>query len=257
MTAERLSETEILRALGARLLSVRIYPTVDSTNSEAKRYATAGGKAPCAFLAEAQSAGRGRMGRSFYSPADTGIYLSLLVRSEDALPDAVMLTTGAAVAVRRAIRRVTGAEVGIKWVNDLYRDGKKICGILAESFCLGEERFVILGVGVNLYTEAFPDELREIAGSVLDQPQALRNRLAAELIARLYDLAADVRPEAFMDEYRAASVVLGRQIVYCENGVTRSGYAESVDDRGRLHVRHGDGNEAILASGEISVRTVE
>ena len=257
MAAERLDKTEIGRALGERELALRIYDCVDSTNSEAKRYALAGGATPCAFLAEAQSAGRGRMGRSFYSPDGTGIYLSVLLRVEDDLSDTVLLTTGAAVAVRRAIRQVTGVEAGIKWVNDLYLEGRKVCGILAESFFVGNARYAIVGVGVNLYTESFPEELRQIAGSLLREERGLRNRLAAALLAELYDLAGALRPERFMAEYRAASLVLGRQITYTENGITKNGYAEAVDDRGRLHVRHADGGEAILASGEISLRLTD
>ncbi|MBQ9782957.1 MAG: biotin--[Clostridia bacterium] len=257
MTAERLNETEITRRLGARELAVRVYACVDSTNSEAKRYALAGGATPCAFLAEAQSAGRGRMGRSFYSPEGTGLYLSLLIPAEGALSDAVMLTTGAAVAVRRAIFQVTGRETGIKWVNDLYLEGRKVCGILAESFFVEQKRYVVLGVGVNLYTEDFPEELRLIAGSLLPQPRAVRNALAAALLAELYDLTEKLEPDTLMEEYRAASLVLGRQITYTENGVSRVGRAESVDDRGRLHVRHEDGSQAVLASGEISLRLNE
>ena len=117
MIGERFNEKEIAARLDGLSLPIRIYDMVDSTNSEAKRYGTEGGEVPCAFLAEAQSGGRGRMGRSFYSPDGTGIYLSLLLPAEGELSDAVLLTTGAAVAVRRAIRRVTGLETEIKAVH--------------------------------------------------------------------------------------------------------------------------------------------
>ena len=240
--------------LGECPVSLHLYDEIDSTNSEAKRYALGGGEAPAAFLAERQSGGRGRVGRSFYSPRGTGVYLTLLLPMRGELTDGVLLTSASAVAVRRAIARVTGIEVGIKWVNDLYLHDRKVCGILAESFFVGAERRVALGVGVNLYTEEFPEELSEIAGSLGEAEEGLRNPLAAELIRQLYDMAEDPAPERFLEEYRRASVVLGREILYTENGETFSARAEEIDGRGRLWVCREDGARVCLASGEISLR---
>lgn len=233
-------------------MGLMLYESIDSTNTEARRYALSGGKTPCAFLAETQTAGRGRVGRSFYSPKDTGIYLSLLLESPKELFDTVMLTTASAVAIRRAILSVTGIATGIKWVNDLYYKGKKISGILAESLTVGDRRYVIIGVGINLNTESFPEELRDKAGSL--GAVGVRNALAAECIKRLFQVASDPMNEEIIKEYREGSVVLGEAVVYTENGVSRSGVASHIDDRGRLLVIHPDGSEKLLSSGEISLR---
>ena len=248
------NEKALRQALSDTPLSLSLFPTVDSTNSEARRYALRGETLPALFLAEEQSAGRGRMGRSFFSPMGTGIYLSLLLKTNDSLSDPITATTAAAVAVRRAILSVTGISVEIKWVNDLYYGGKKICGILAESFFVGADRYLIVGVGINLSTVDFPQELRNKAGSLFSQETTLRETLAAEVARTLYEILTDGDPAIFMKEYRAASLVLGKEITYLKNEIARCGIAESVDDLGRLLVRHSDGTTELLASGEISLR---
>ncbi len=252
---ETLDREAILRNLGGAELTLVVEDWVDSTNDAAKRHILSGGSTPAVFLAESQTAGRGRMGRSFYSPAGTGLYLSLAVPAEGALHDAVFLTTAAAVAVWRAIHRVTGIETRIKWVNDLYYMEKKVCGILAESFLLGDARFLILGVGINLSTEQFPEELRDRAGSLLSSSDGIRNSLAAAVIAELMAVV-DGRfdRDALMETYRACSMVLGREITYTENGVTREGVAREIDESGRLVVERADGERALLTSGEITLR---
>ena len=235
-------------------LSLHLFPSLDSTNSEARRYATDGKQTPALFLAEEQTAGRGRMGRSFFSPHGTGIYLSLLLKTDSALSDPITATTASAVAVRRAILAVTGISVGIKWVNDLYYEGKKVCGILAESFFFGSERYLIVGVGVNLSTTDFPQELTDKAGSLFSGETPLRDALAAEIARGLYEILTDGDPELFMNDYRAASLVLGKEITYLKNTVEHHGIAEEIDDLGRLLVRHPDGTTELLASGEISLQ---
>ena len=254
MKGERLQESLIRAALGECPVAVRVLSVTDSTNNEAKRHAQAGGQAPIAFFAEEQSAGRGRMGRCFYSPPHTGLYLSLLLPIEGGFSDTVGMTTAAAVAVLRAIRSVTGITVGIKWVNDLYDNSRKVCGILAESFLVGAQRYAVIGVGVNLYTEDFPSELHGIAGGLLPTQKNLRNALAAAILAELYAACRCADRTALMAEYRAHSLVLGRAVVYTENQVEHRGVVEAIDDGGRLLVRLSDGALVVLASGEISLR---
>ena len=247
----------IERALSGTPLSLSLFSEIDSTNSEAKRHAVGGGQAPALFLAEAQTAGRGRMGRSFFSPMDTGIYLSLLLRTDAALSDPITATTASAVAVRQANLSVTGISVGIKWVNDLYFRGKKVCGILAESFFLGDERYLIVGVGVNLSTAVFPEELTDIAGALLSEPTDLRDALVAEIALRLYRILTKTESKSFLEDYRANSIVLGKPMTYTQNGISREGVAEQIDEDGHLFVRHADGTHALLSSGEISLRMKE
>ena len=252
---EALDRETILLDLGREELFLVVEDTVDSTSDAAKRHILSGGRTPAVFLAERQTAGRGRMGRSFYSPAETGLYLSLAVPAKGELADAVFLTTAAAVATLTAIQRVTGIETRIKWVNDLYYADKKVCGILAESFLLGDARFLILGVGINLTTEQFPEELRDRAGSLLSSAHGVRNRLAAAVIEELMTVMAGEFDRAeLMATYRAHSMVLGREITYTENGVTYAGVAREIDEFGHLVIEKADGEIAILASGEITLR---
>ena len=243
--------TRELKESGAGL---RLYDTVDSTNTEAKRYTLDGGETPAVFLAETQTAGRGRMGRSVFSPDGTGIYLTVLRRCEGALSDGVLLTTAAAVAVRRAILRVTGISTEIKWVNDLLLNGKKVAGILAESFPHEGQLYLILGVGVNLSTADFPEELSSVAGSLRPGENGLRNELAAALANELLSLGWAPSPDSFIDEYRAASAVLGKRVTYLRNGIRREGIASEIDGRGRLTVVHDDGSRVLLSEGEITLR---
>ena len=255
--SEKLNVGILREALGTTAIELCVMDTVDSTNAVARRALQGGLRHPTAFVADAQTAGRGRMGRSFYSPADTGIYCSLLLPMNQVQVDTVSVTAVAAVAVRRAILRVTGVSTAIKWVNDLYLGDRKVCGILAETAMGDEGRYLILGVGVNLCTDHFPDELCSIAGSLLADGSGLRNRLTAELIVELSESLLRASDGAWLDEYRAHSNILGRPIRYTEQGREAFGIAEAIDEMGHLIVRQADGSLAVLASGEISVRISE
>jgi BirA family biotin operon repressor/biotin-[acetyl-CoA-carboxylase] ligase len=173
------------------------------------------------------------------------------------LSDAILLTSAAAVAVYRAILRVTGIETEIKWVNDLYLKGRKVCGILAESFVCGDARYVILGVGVNLYTEEFPPELSGVAGALLPAAGGLRNALAAAMLEELYAVATRPEDGGWLETYRSRSLCLGRAVTYTENREEFCGIAEEIDGRGRLWIRREDGGRVCLGSGEISLRINE
>ena len=152
-------------------LELLVYKTLGSTNQEAKKLALEGAKTKTVIISEEQTKGRGRMGRLFYSPPKSGIYLSLVLRPDVAAQDAVLLTTGAAVGVCRAIKKVTGIDTQIKWVNDIYLGERKIVGILTEAvtnFENGQFEFVIIGIGVNfkMPETALPKELEDIVGAL-------------------------------------------------------------------------------------------
>ncbi len=239
-------------------LIIKKYKTLDSTNNEARRYAADGGSAPALFVAEEQTGGRGRMGRSFYSPARTGLYMSLLLDVTQAPPASVVkLTCVAAVAAARAIKNTVGVETGVKWVNDLYLDGKKVCGILAESFSLGDKRYAVVGVGVNLWTTSFPSELDGIAGCVTrrvtrDSEEETVLALALSVCEEFFDVYENGAD--FIEEYRSRSVVLGKRVVYTVNGQRREGVAEDITDGGGLVVTRDGGEKETLSSGEITLR---
>lgn len=239
---------ELNAALAARGLSdlaVTVLETVDSTNSECARLFRDGGAARRLVLAEGQTAGRGRVGRGFYSPPGSGLYLTLGLPLPARLEDAADYTCFAAVAVSEEIERLCGLRCGIKWVNDLYLEGRKVCGILTEA--VGDH--LILGVGVNLAPSAVPEELRDIMGW-LGRSEA-RVPLAAALAARVF--AHRPGDRSHMEEYRRRCIVLGRTVEFVLNGVNHRGLAETVLDDGALKVNTPEG-PVLLRSGEVSLR---
>ena len=230
-----------------------VFELIDSTSTEARRRAVDGITAPAVFIAEEQSSGRGRTGKSFYSPKGTGIYLSVLVEPSDGGLDTVFITSAAAVAVRRAILAVTGISTDIKWVNDLYFDGKKICGILTESVRIDDKTYIIVGVGINLSTELFPDGLSDIASSL--GVSEGRNALCARCVSELLGVISSPNHRQIAEEYRNNSCVIGREITYTENGVAYTGVAIDINEYGHLTVEDSSGDRRVLSSGEISLRT--
>lgn len=208
-----------------------------------------------AVIARRQSAGRGRVGRSFLSP-EGGIYLSLLhCPGSDFEPG--LLTAGGAVAVCRAIERVCGVQAGIKWVNDLVLGGRKICGILTEAVAAEGEMRVIIGVGLNVNTpaSAFEGELGAIAGSILTQTgqSADEAGLAAAVIEEL-DAAFSCSREETLASYRARCVTPGREVLIRQGGSAETAFAEAVDEDFALIVRYPDGRRGRLSFGEASIR---
>ncbi len=235
-------------------IGVCVHTSIDSTNTEAKRKATCGVEEDVLIAAESQTGGRGRLGRSFYSPGGTGAYFSLLYTPRTSVDAAVTVTCATAVAVMRAIRTLTGKEAGIKWVNDLYLDGRKVCGILCESVCVDGTVRIIIGIGINIDTSFAGTELSEIAGS-LGCDSLPPAALIAEVLAELYPLLDSLQERAWLDDYRRASTVLSRRVTFTESGETREGIAVAIDGDGALIVRTDDGIDCRLFSGEITVRT--
>lgn len=220
-------------------LPVYVFDTLDSTNEECRRRVAAG-EQQCLVLAEHQTLGRGRSGKSFFSP-EGGLYFSLAMPIP---PDVTGLTCRAAVETAEAIEHLSGIACGIKWVNDLYLNGKKVCGILAEAVGSG----VILGIGVNLRPAELPSELKQIVG-FLDCGD-IRERLAVELAQRL--LSARMRAD-YLQEYRRRSVVLGKEILCMAGERTFSAVALEIDDEGSLVVLGPSGKET-LRFGEVSLK---
>ena len=233
---------------------VYYYDCLDSTNNEAKRLIAGAKELPLLVVAETQTAGKGRLGRSFYSPAGSGVYLSLAF---DGNAQPLRATTAAAVAVVRAITELTALPVQIKWVNDIYLYDKKICGILAEAVtdtATGRIAQVVVGIGINVTTQAFPEELSDRAGA-LDMPNLSRPALIAGVAEHLLSILNEKTPHAYMDEYRAHSMVIGKRVRYCQNnGEVFHATALGVDDEGGLMVEHDDGVRQVLRTGEITLR---
>ena len=255
-----------------RMERILCYDSTDSTNRRLQE-AVLEGRAPHGLIAVAneQTAGRGRLGRSFASPQDLGIYMSVLFRPEvfgDASPSSswTALTSWTAVAVCRAIETVYDVQPGIKWVNDLYLGGKKICGILTLMDLESESgliRDIIIGIGVNVQEteDDFPEDIRDIAGSLYQQTGKRTDRsiLAAEMIRQLDRLCEDwTDPDAagvYLDAYRRRSLVIGRPVSVITPKTSKKATAESIGDDFSLHVRYADGTEEDLRGGEISIRS--
>ena len=249
---DALSQLRISKALPET--DVTVFSCIDSTNTEAKRRIPACGGRAFLLAADEQTGGRGRQGKSFYSPSGTGIYMTLVIHPNVPIVNAVSVTTRASVAVCRAIRACTGLAPQIKWVNDLYLNGKKICGILVEAisdYAAGVTKSLVIGVGVNVTTEQFP-ELPQ-AGA-LNPTCTDRNALIAAIAQQLLQITEDLHDASYLNDYRAWSMVLGENVTYTLNGEQKDGRAVAIDECGGLEVEHRDGSRFTLQSGEITLR---
>lgn len=242
-------------AVGPYPAPVQVYDTLESSNRTAKLLALDGAPHGTLVLTAHQSAGRGRLGRVFESPSGKGVYLSVLLRPAASAQTA---TIGAAVAVCRAVQELCGLELGIKWVNDLYYQGKKVCGILTEAGTdleSGRLEWLVVGIGLNLTSrpEDWPEELRPIAGSLYPGGPAPVSRAAlAGAIAR--ELLGLCPAFDCLDEYRTRCFVPGHWVTVCTGTESYAAKAVSIDDAGRLIVAREGGRTEALCHGEVSIR---
>lgn len=265
-------------------LYIKVYDTIDSTNALCMRMASEGAAGGFIAVAGSQSRGRGRRGRTFYSPEDTGLYLSILLRPSGlSSKPAMRFTTIAAVAVSEAIEAVSGRKADIKWVNDIYVDGRKVCGILTEaSFNLEDYTlaYAVVGIGINVYEpeDGFPDVIKDVAGAIspcrsgaedINDPvlkNGGRNRLAAEIITRFYSYCVaelnsqysnnpSMDVKRYIDEYRKRCFVIGHDVDVLKAGSAPvRAHVSGLDDECGLNVIYEDGSRETLTSGEISIR---
>lgn len=261
-----LSSESITPYLSDRLRNLRIevYKSVMSTNTLLKEMAGEGEEEGKVIIAEEQTRGRGRLGREFYSPSGTGIYMSILLRPKLTVNDALDITTSAAVAVAEAIEAVTGSETKIKWVNDIYCNGKKVCGILTEAgvdFEGGGLEYCIVGIGINVARplKDFPEELKDIADGIIKSgpyPSNLRSKLTAEILNHFWQYYSELQNKDFIKEYRKRSFLIGREINILTGDKKEKATALDIDDKARLIVKLDSGEIKTLSSGEVSVKPV-
>ena len=262
------SEEAVRNGLPANLrnMNLFVYDVIDSTNLEARRLLLdEKANAPAVVIARQQTAGRGRLGRGFYSPRD-GLYLSIVIKPDFDISKSSLVTVAAAAATSEAIDALCGCSTEIKWVNDIYLDGKKVCGILTEAttdFETGQIDSLIIGIGINTSEKSFPPELTGIAGSI--SAEGLngheKSLLAASITEKVLRYTKDL--SGFMDSYRRRSMVIGREITvytgtYRKDPTQelggRSAFALEIDDAGGLVVEYEDGTRQTLTSGEVSIR---
>lgn len=238
---------------------IRVEALVDSTNTRLKAVAHSV-PTGTALLAEEQSGGRGTHGRSFQSPKGDGLYLSVLIRPRVGLSDLLTLTGWVAAAAREAVEKASGAPVEIKWLNDLYLNGKKLCGILTEFTLLaesGEPDYVVIGMGVNMNQtrETFAAQgLEDIAASLAGEGYPVeQNHLAACLLDALDRLDRDFPSKRadYLDRYRARCATLGRRVSFDSEGPPLTGTAAGVDDHFALLVDGDDGKQHTVSSGTV------
>lgn len=256
-----LSREGIRSFLTTEGLDIQVYNRVASTNTLLKAWAEDGCPEGTVAVAEEQTAGRGRRGRSFYSPPGSGLYLSILLRPRESAAAALPITTAAAVAAAEAIEALSSRETQIKWVNDVLLEGKKVCGILTEASLdveSGGLNYAIVGIGINALPPAggFPEELQGIAASVFerfDRPD-LRCRLAAALLDRFFHHYRTLNSDECFAAYRRRCLVLGRRVTVLRGGMAvADAEVLSLERDYSLRVRYDDDTEELLNSGEVSV----
>ncbi len=251
----KLSEEKILEYLSDSNTEVYVFDSIDSTNSEAKRRINCGLETDGIFVAEHQTNGRGRIGKSFYSPENSGLYFTAVLHPNTTIENTVGITAASAVVVAEILEKLTKKHPKIKWVNDIFIDNKKVCGILVESisdFTENISRAVIIGIGINLTTVDFPEDIKSIAGNIGVMPD--KNLLSAELFMGLKNICKDLEERKFMDTYREKSLVLGKNITFCRNGINYTATALDILNDGSLKVITHENEIIYLNGGEMSIK---
>lgn len=237
-------------------VSIELEECVSSTNDLLKQSARKGAPEGCILIARRQTAGKGRLGRTFESPEGTGLYMSILLRPTIPLSESLLITTAAAAAAAETAEHITGKPAAIKWVNDVFVCGKKVCGILTEGAAdieSGGLEYAVLGIGMNISAPEGGFDA-EVAGALFDTPAPMRTAAAAaELITRFFAYYDDICAKPFLEAYRSRSMVTGKNV----NVITpRGSYPArvlAVEEDFSLRICLENGNEELLRSGEVSI----
>lgn len=241
---------------------IKVYNTIDSTNTEAKRLLYTEELSNFTVLvSDEQTTGRGRTGKSFSSPKGSGIYISIVIFPRERFDFNAfdLVTIKAAVAVVNAIKNKTDKKPQIKWVNDIFINHKKVCGILTEAdtdFESREIKSIIVGIGLNFDTkiEEFGEELKNIATSLNPENKLLRNEMIAEILNQFYQAYYNYDNNEILKLYKEDSLLLGRMVTFTKNGVRYSAKAVDINEKGNLIVELENNEQMILSSGEVSVK---
>ncbi|MDO4288469.1 MAG: biotin--[acetyl-CoA-carboxylase] ligase [Eubacterium sp.] len=240
---------------------IQVFDTLPSTNTQAKRLAQEGAPHGTTVIAREQSAGRGRLGRSFYSPKNSGLYLSLILRPALLTNQSLYITAAVGTLLCQIVKKVANLDLKIKWVNDLYHEGRKVCGILTEAaadFETGTIDYIVVGIGINLQrpSEGFPEDIQSRAGALFadHSPERLNIRLAAEIINTLTDPDVFKNQEALMTDYKRRSLVLNREVRLTGPAGELTGIGTGFTPEGVLILKTAEGDNKIISSGEVSLR---
>ena len=258
-----LNDRKINSLLGdlSQNLQLLVYKTIDSTNTAAKNLGDSGLSKRAVLIASEQTAGRGRLGRSFSSNDGKGLYLSILLGEELPADFATSLTTYMAVVASMAIDSLSGLNTSIKWVNDIYEGGKKLAGILTEgkAKCEGVLSYAVVGIGINLLKQDFPDDVKAIATTVEDASgkQIDINELAALIIKTFFDNLHLVGTKELADEYRKRSFLIGAKVNVIKPTTVYEATVTAITDKCELVLSLEGGGVEILSTGEVSVRAIQ
>lgn len=256
-------KTEILSLLPAGFAwreRIFCFDTIDSTNTHCKALALQGAPHGTVVIAGHQTGGRGRMGRTFQSPAGLGVYLSVILRPQCTPGELMHLTCAAGVAMCNAVSHAAGFRPGIKWTNDLVIQKRKLGGILTELVTTPQGLAAVVGIGINCNQEIsdFSPDIQSFAGSLamVTGQKTAPATLAAAMITALKDMDNILLTEkaAIMEQYRKDCITVGQEVSLVRGQTHRRGYAYGIDENGALLVRWPDGQEEAVSSGEISVR---
>ena len=256
-----LKERRIKRKIGAlsKDLPIIVYKSIDSTNTQAKLSADSGQYKDAVFVASAQTAGRGRLGRSFISEGGKGLYLSILLGGPFAPDFAVSLTTYMAVIAALCIEKLSGTNPQIKWVNDIYLGGKKLAGILTEGKAdeSGEAlSYAVVGIGINLLKQEFDSEVKSIATTLEDEcgKRVDVNTLAAMIVKEFFENIPLTGTTEIAKEYKSRSFLIGERVNVIKPTETYEALVTDITDKCELVLKLDDGKTEILSTGEVSVR---
>ena len=265
------SETELAKEIESNLnptirqkIKIKTEMSVSSTNDIVWNECLNGVEEGYTLAAEQQTKGRGQYKRSFISPSGSGIYFSIALRPQFSFESSLMIMPIAAVATARAIEKISDQTAQIKWVNDVFCQNKKVCGILAESSLKADGNsidFIVLGIGVNLSAPqgGFPEEIKDTAGAIFsDYNKAIQERgsLVSTIINEFFSIYEKLPEKTFLEEYRSRSNIIGKKITISEGSQTELGVALDIDDMCRLIVKTDNGETKALSSGEARIRPI-
>lgn len=240
-------------------VKILVYDRIPSSNVEAKKLALGGEKEFTTVIAKSQTQGKGRLGRTFISNSENGLYMSIILKPNTTPKDGVNITILTAVAVLEAIKETSNTKPDIKWINDIYINGKKVCGILAESTCENNKLTnVIVGIGINITPpqNGFDDEIKDIATSIFEKeaPEGYKEHLCATIIDRLIYYYNNIEEKSYMTLYKENSNIIGKEVdVYIGNEIIQ-GMAIDINDKGELVVKTKNNRVCVFNSGEARVR---
>ena len=252
-------DKKILEQYLNQKLNITVFQELDSTNNYLKKLGSQGEKENQLVIALSQTGGRGRMGRSFYSPNGTGIYFSLLLHPEFSAEKSLFLTVMAAISVAETVMKYNSNDVKIKWVNDIYIDGKKVCGILTEGAINSDKMldYAVVGIGINVIApeNGFPDDIKDIATAIFpgNTEENIKEKIVADVVNKFLDMYNGIDTD-FVNRYKQYSYLTGKEINILSADNTRPATVIDITDDCHLLVKNENGEIEEISSGDVSVR---